>query len=518
MVHADFLITIGPDTPRLTLSKTIVAPHAAVATEQPLATLAAYDALKKGGNAFDAAVAASLVLGVTFHPAGGLGGDFFGMFYESKTGRVHCLNASGWAPSGLTLDLVKSRTNGQMPTYGPLTCVVPGMVAGVWETHRKLGTTEFSDLVRPAADYASQGFPAGEGFCRAVEGAYSDLSPEARAVFSPSGKPTTPGESIRQPALAKLLEAISQGGASAFYSGWPAERISRTLTDLGVPCTAEDFHDFKPEWVEPITLDYRGTRVYEVPPNSMGATSLLMLSILSETDLSKFGALSSDRIRVTADAALVAYAKRDEALGDPRFSRVDIKQFIGTRGRVGPLPPKVRSTDTTAFSVVDSEGNVVSGIQSLFHHLGSRVFVPECGIALNNRAAGFSTAGPNVVAPRKRPLHTLSSLILERDGRPYLAIGASGADYRPMQHVLFVTNAVDYSMAADKSVAHPRFLWTGGRTLIVEDGYQNASNSGYEVQKLPMPGRTGVCQAVEVGDTYRMAVCDIRGDGIPAGF
>ncbi|HZW84517.1 MAG TPA: gamma-glutamyltransferase, partial [Nitrososphaerales archaeon] len=166
----------------MTLSKTMVAPHAAAATEQPLATLAAYDALKKGGNAFDAAVAASLALGVTFHPAGGLGGDFFGMFYEAKTGRVHCLNASGWAPSGLTLDLVKSKSDGQIPTYGPLTCVVPGMVAGVWETHQRFGSMEFSDLVRPALDYAAQGFPAGEAFCRSLVGAYSDLSPEARAV------------------------------------------------------------------------------------------------------------------------------------------------------------------------------------------------------------------------------------------------------------------------------------------------------------------------------------------------
>lgn len=501
----------------MALSKTLIGEHAAVASEQPLASMTGYDVLKMGGNAFDAAVATSFALAVTFHPAGGLGGDFFGMFYEAKSGRVYCLNASGWSPSGLTLDLF-SRSPGQAPTFGPLTCVIPGLIAGVWEMHRKLGSAEFGDLVRPAARLAREGFPAGEGMCRSVASAYSDLSPDARQVFAPSGRPTTPGELIRQENLGRVIDGVAASGAEAFYSGWPSERIASALSAQGVPCEERDFRDYRPEWVDPLTLDYRGTKVYEVPPNSMGATNLLILKVLSETDLSGSGPLSRERIAATMKAVLIAYARRDEMLGDPRFGSIDLNSFFSSA--TGPARPRsrIRSGDTTAFSVADAEGNMVSGIQSLFFHFGSRVFVPECGIALNNRASGFSTTGPNRVEPRKRPLHTLSSMILERQGRPYLAIGTSGGDFRPLQHALFVTNSVDYSMPAEQIVAHPRFLWGGGKKLLIERGYAVPQGEAFEVEDLPMPGRTGVCQAVEVSDHFRKAVCDIRGDGVPAGF
>jgi gamma-glutamyltranspeptidase / glutathione hydrolase len=499
----------------LTLSKTVIGEHAAVASEQPLATFAGRDVLIDGGNAFDAAVATSFALAVTFHSAGGIGGDFFGMFYEAKSGRVHCLNASGWSPSGLTLELVKKSPRG-ISTFGPLSSVVPGMVAGVWEMHRKFGSKEFRDLLRPAIELASRGFPAGAGLCRAIAGAYSGLSPEARQVFAPRGKPTTPGELLRQEALARVISDVAANGADAFYSGWPADKIASSLTSLGVPCEAVDFRDYKPEWVDPLSLDYRGTTVYEVPPNSMGATTLLILKFLSESPIAKFGPLSKQRIGLTIRAALAAYARRDEMLGDPRFTPIDIDSFFSGAAPSAVSQSVINSGDTTAFSIADSEGNMVSGIQSLFNQFGSRVFIPECGIVLNNRATGFSTSGPNRVEPRKRPLHTLSSMILVREGQPYLAIGTSGGDYRPLQHAQFVTNSVDYSMPAEENVAHQRFLWGGGRTLLVEEGYELPDDGNYEITNLPMPGRTGVCQAVEVSRHHKKAVCDVRGDGIPA--
>ncbi|HYB07735.1 MAG TPA: gamma-glutamyltransferase family protein [Nitrososphaerales archaeon] len=500
------------------LSRTIIAQHAAIASEQPLASLAGYDILRAGGNAFDAAVATSFALAVTFHPAGGLGGDFFGVFYEARTGKVHCLNASGWSPSGLTLDLIKSEAGGRVPRSGPLTCVIPGSVAGVWEMHRRLGRSEFKGLLGAAVEFASKGFPAGEGLCRSVAGAYSELSEDTKRVFAPSGKLPAPGEWIRQEALGRVISEVAEVGPGAFYSGWPAEKMAAALTSLGVPCSTRDFGDYKPEWVDPLTLDYRGTTVYEVPPNSMGATSLLILKLLSGVDLSRAGPLSRERIELTIRAALTAYARRDETLGDPRFSKIDLDSFLSSGKTTASPRSRIRSGDTTAFSVADEEGNIVSAIQSLFQHFGSRVFVPECGIALNNRASGFTLSGPNKAEPRKRPLHTLSSLILEREGHPYLAIGTSGGDYRPLQHALFVTNSVDYSMSTEQNVAHPRFLWGGGRTVLVEQGYELPQDAGYEIQNLPMPGRTGVCHAVEVSPNFRKAVCDVRGDGVPAGF
>ena len=499
-------------------SKSIIAEHAAVASEQPLASLAGYDVLRRGGNAFDAAVATSFALAVTFHPAGGLGGDFFGMFYEAKTGMVHCLMASGWSPSGLTADLVESKAGGRIPLYGPLTCVVPGYVAGVCEMHRKLGRSEFSELVSASAEYADRGFPAGEGICRSTTGAYNDLPESAKRIFAPNNRPPTPGDWIRQEKLGKLISEIAEGGPKAFYSGWPAEKIREALEGLGVPTDISDFRSFAPEWVAPLKLDYRGTTVYEMPPNTMGATSLLILKLLSLGVLSKAGPLSRERIETTMEAALTAYARRDEMLGDPRFGKVDFDEFMSVRPGSGIRQARIGKGDTTAFSVADAEGNLVSGIQSLFHHFGSRVFVPECGIFLNNRGSGFSMAGPNKVEPRKRPLHTLSSMLLERKGRPYMAIGTSGGDYRPLQHALFVTNAVDYSMPLEQVVGHPRFLWGGGKSLLVEEGYERGGQQGFEIQWLPMSGKTGVCQAVEVSDHSRKAVCDTRGDGIPAGF
>ena len=498
--------------------KSLAAKHAAVASEQPIASRVGCDVLRDGGNAFDAAVATSYALAVAFHPAGGLGGDFFGMLYEARTGRVRCLNASGWSPSGLTLDYMLSAGGGRIPTTGPLSCVVPGFVAGISEMHRELGTQDFKELLAPSVRLAMRGFPAGAALCRSVTAAYQGLSKEARQTFAPGGKPPKPGEIIKQRKLGRLLSEISAGGPAAFYRGWPAESIVSFLDSLGVTWTPGDLADFKPEWVAPLKLDYRGTTVYEVPPNSMGATSLLILKLLAQGGPLPSDSLSKGRILRTMEAALFSYARRDKMLGDPRFSTVDVDAFLSPSRTPTFTPKRIRSGDTTAFSIVDSEGNMVAGIQSLFQHFGSLVFVPNCGLVLNSRASGFSTGGPNRVEPRKRPLHTLSSMILERDGRPYLAIGCSGGDYRPLQHALFVTNSVDYAMAAEENLAHPRFLWGGGNALIVEDGYDLPEGGKFVTQKLPFPGRTGVCHAVEISRRRRVAVCDIRGDGVPAGF
>ncbi len=498
--------------------KAMVAEHAGVASEQPLASLAGYDVLRRGGNAFDAAVATSLTLAVTFHPAGGIGGDFFGMFYEAKTGNVHCLMASGWSPSGLKPGVLESSPGGRVPLYGPLSCTVPGYLAGVCEVHRKLGSLDFGSLAAPAVEHALNGFPAGQEICASTTAALADLPDAAKKVFAPAGRPPIPGERITQPELGRVLSEVARDGPGAFYDGWPAEEIRETLTLLGVPTDISDFKDFEPEWVAPLAMDYRGTKVYEMPPSTMGATSLLILRILSQLPMKQTGPLSKERVESTMRAAVAAYRRRDEMLGDPHFTKIDMEAFFRVPPPPAPLASRISGGDTTAFSVVDGAGNLVSGIQSLFHHFGSRVFVPRCGIFLNNRGSGFGTQGPNAPGPRKRPLHTLSSMLLERDGRPYMAIGTSGGDYRPLQHALFVTNAVDYEMPLEQVVAHPRFLWGGGDLLLAEEGYEKGDTPGFKTQWLPMPGKTGVCQAVEVSATSKKAVCDLRGAGIPAGF
>ena len=501
----------------MVLSRTLIAEHAVVASEQPLASMAGYDILKRGGNAFDAAVATGFALGVTYHPAGGIGGDFFGMLYDAKADRVHCINSSGWAPSGVGPGLLASKGYETVPTYGPVSCVVPGFVAGIHAMHERLGALPFAGLLGQAEEYARHGFPAGDSLCRSTAATMEHFSPDTMKVFAPSGSAPVPGEWMRQDALADTIAEVAKGGPEAFYKGWPAESICEELNHLGVPAKLSDF-DFKPEWPAPITLDYRGTVVYEHPPNSMGATSLLILRILMDHEMKKTRPLSNERMTATMEAVEVAYRRRDEELGDPRFGKFDLAHFLRQEVAPGSPTKKLVGGDTTAFSVTDSDGNIVSGIQSLFNHWGSRVFIPKAGLMLNNRGAGFNTKGPNVIGPRKRPLHTLSSLLLSKEGRPTIGIGASGGEFRPLQHALFVTNIVDYGMSVENAVDHPRFLWRGGRSMIAEQGYEQMGSDRYDMEQLPFPGRTGVSQAVEASGRYRKGVCDIRGDGIPAGF
>jgi gamma-glutamyltranspeptidase/glutathione hydrolase len=501
----------------VTLSRVALFEHSAVASEQPLASLAGYQTLREGGNAFDAVAATAFALAVTFHPAGGMGGDFFAMAYEAKTGKVHCLNSNGWSPSGLTLDLIASKGEKGVPLFGPFSIVVPGFVGGVLELHKKFGSAETRKLLAPALSYAREGFPAGAALCRSIGLNLGSLSREAREVFAPSGRPPSPGEWIKQEKLGRVIASVIEGGADAFYKGWPAEKTSGKLTNLGVSTTMHDM-DFKPEWVQPLTFDYRGTTVHENPPSSMGATSLLMLKSLSQKDLKEASPASLERMKLTMEAAELAYERKSTMVGDPRFSSFNFHEFMKLGGSTHKGVQRLGSGDTTAFSVADREGNLVSAIQSLYHHFGSRVFVDECGMMLSNRGAGFSTDGPNKLEPRKRPLHTLSALLLSRRDEPLMAIGSSGGDYRPMQHALFVTNLVDYSMPLGQSIDYPRFLWSGGREVIAEAGYPTSGLPDYDIQPLAYPGATGVCHAVQVLARAKKAVCDVRGDGVPAGF
>jgi len=500
------------------LSRVAFFEHGAVASEQPLASIAGSEVLQGGGNAFDAAVATSFALAVTFHPAGGLGGDCFALVYEAKNGRVHCLNSSGWAPSGLTADLIKSKGEREVPVIGPYSAMIPGTVAGMAELNRKFGSLPLRKLLSPAISYAKGGFPAGNGICKAIAGTLGGMSDAAKKVFAPEGAPPSPGDWLRQERLGQVIETVSRGGAKAFYRGWPAEKICEELTRLGVETKLSDFSDFRPEWVEPLRFDYNGTTVNEVPPNSMGATTLLMLEYLSGAGTAKANPLSRERMELTLEAAEFAYARRDEMLADPRFGAIDLEEFMRLGTTIKPAQQRsLGERDTTTFSVIDREGNIVSVAQSLFHHFGSRVFVKDCGIMMNSRGAGFRLSGPNMLEPRKRPLHTLSCLLLDRGAGPEVAMGTSGGEYRPLQHTLFVTNIVDYGMTLEQSIDHPRFLWSGGRSVEAEAGYESQP-SGYDVKVVEYPGGTGACQGVEVLPAARKAVCDIRGDGLPSGY
>ncbi len=492
----------------------MVSKECSIATEHPLASLAGSDAMRAGGNAFDAAVAASFALSVVLPHLNGLGGDFFALFHEGRSGKVRCLNGSGWAPSGSTVEALRALGLSELPLFGPDSVVVPGMVGGVEELHHRFGRAEFAPLLRRAADLAEGGFPVSPGLARAVGRFQAALPPDALRVFGADGLGPEPGDLLRQGRLAERIREIADGGSEAFYRGPAAEEIADAVAAGGLEVGRDDFA-FSPEWVEPLAMTYRGQEVFEVPPNSMGAAALMILRLLEGARPPAPDSL--ERVTRLTEATRIALAAKDEFIGDPRFVGFDLERFLSSGRR--PRSSAVSEGDTTYFSVADGEGNLLSCIQSLFHPFGSKIYLKDSGFFLNNRASAFKLAGPNKVAPRKRPVHTLSALLLsKKEGEPpYLAMGTSGGEHRPQLHALFVSNVVDYSMDVERALSYPRFVWNGEETLV-ERGYRLGEGSAEGLRMVDYPSRQGVAQGIELTREGKKAVCDIRGDGEPAGF
>lgn len=497
--------------------KVMMAGGAVAATEHPLASMAACKAIERGGNAFDGAAAASFALAVTQPHLSGLGGDFFALLYHASEGKVLCLNSSGWAPSSMTVDGMRRSGREGVPLFGPGSAVIPGYLRGVHHMQRRFGVLEFSRTLEDGTRLAEEGFPIGPGLVRSLAAVGAELAPSARKVFGADGTLPAVGSVLRQPRLAATLREVARGGPEVFYGGGPARSIREAFASGGFEASEEDVASFEPEWTDPLRMPYGGSEVFEVPPNSMGATTLLMLKILEDDGIGRYGPATAERVGATVGAAKEAYAARDRMLGDPRFVGFDLEDFLGSRGAAG-AQRRIDEADTTYFAVADREGNLLSCIQSLFHHFGSRVFLEDCGFFLNNRGSAFAMAGPNKLEPRKRPLHTLSSLILFRDGRPTFAAGCSGGEYRPQQHALLVTNLVDHAMSLERAIDFPRFLWDGQAGLRVEEGYSGLEGLGAKHEVVAYPGPTGVTQGVELMEGCLKGVCDVRGEGLPAGF
>lgn len=496
--------------------KVITGNRAMAATEHPLASAAACRAMRGGGNAFDGAAAASFVLAVTQPHLGGLGGDFFGLFYSARERKVLCLNSSGWAPSSASVEGIRASGQETAPRFGPASVVVPGHVRGVYEMQRRFGNLDFTASLDDATRLASEGFPIGEGLVRSLSDLRGELSEEALRVFAGGGRVPSVGSTLKQRRLAETLGEIAAEGPDGFYSGRAGRAIRQAVSGEGISVSEDDLAAFEPEWCDPLVMRYGGAEVVEVPPNSMGATTLLMLKLLQEANLASLDPRSAERIGATVEVAKAAYAARDRELGDPRFVPFSLERFLSS-GRAPGTQKRIDRADTTYFAVADEEGNLLSCIQSIFHVFGSRVFLDGCGFFLNNRGSAFSMAGPNRVEPRKRPLHTLSSLILLGEGGPTVATGCSGGEYRPQQHALLVTNLVDYSMGLEEAIDFPRFLWDGRDTVRIEGGYNGLDALPMRYDLLRYPGPTGVAQGIELTEGGVKGVCDLRGEGLPSG-
>jgi len=464
----------------------VVTRYGIVATSHVQASVAGAKILERGGSAVDAAIAANAVLGVTEPMMNGMGGDLFAIYWESKTGKLYGLNASGWAPRGLTIAHVKAKDATEMPIQGIDSVTVPGAVAGWHALHERFGKMAWKDLFQPAISYADEGYPVPE----IIASYWKDSADwfandaEGRRVYLPGGKPPAVGQIFENHDLAKALRLVATNGADAFYKGAIARAIVKTSQSLGGTMAADDLAEFSPEWVEPISTTYRDWKVYELPPNGQGMAALEMLNIMETTPGSPDGPLSVAELHKKIEAMKLAYADLGRYNADTRFAKVPVKGILSkeyARDRAKLIDPGKANcqvaagappfSDTTYLSVVDREGNIVSLIQSNYEAFGSGIVVRGMGFVLQDRGALFSldAASPNALAPRKRPFHTIIPAFMER-GDQHIGFGIMGGANQPLAHAQFVSNVVDYGMNIQEAIETARFTVSpqSGCNIVIE--------------------------------------------------
>ena len=496
----------------------------AVAAEEPNAVLAGLKVLEDGGNAFDASIAVSAVLSVTMPYACGLGGDSFIMAMDSN-GKVRVLNGSGRSSRNVSFSDVKKMFSLQLPKRGPWIVTVPGLVDSWIQIYQEFCTIPLRKLLQPAINLARNGFPVSRGLAGAIRLAYSEewYSEGWAQVFLRGSNPLNIGDIIIQPTLADILDMLIRDGLSSFYTGSVARRLIDGLKGYGCLLDYEDFASHKSEWVNPIEIDYRGCRVYEIPPNSQGITTLILLNILEGYDLKSIGYYSSKHVNVLANASILAYEDRDKHVADPAYYKAPINQLLSksyASNRRNTIPNtsfKAESGDTTFFTVADKWGNIVGFIQSLFYPFGSLITVE--GVTFQGRGLGFSLDenSPNKFEPCKRPLHTLSILGF-KDQNGFGIIGCAGGNLRPQIHAQILSNIIDFKMSIAEAIDAPRVILTdwGLNKEVIYEGRIKPPNTGIKATSLPYySSATGVAQALYMRmNGLLQATADPRSDGV----
>ncbi len=451
----------------------VMAPRGAVATSQPLAAQAGLRILQDGGNAVDAAVATAATLNVVEPVMTGMGGDVFALIWNGSG--PHALNASGRAPAALTLDLLRSRGYTSMPYLGPLAITVPGAVAGWCEAVERYGRMSMADVLAPAIEYAEQGFPVSPIIARGWANSVAKLREYSGADgggYLIDGRAPRAGEVWRQPALARSLRGIAEGGRDAYYSGPIARAIAETVQAAGGVLTAEDLAANRPTWEAPISVDYRGVEMVETPPNGQGLAALIALGVARGWNLRELGFGTVETIHRLAEAMKIGWADALEYVADPSFAPAPLAEMLSadyaarraaevTHSQASSYPCGrfAAKSDTVYLTVVDADRNAVSFINSNYAGIGSGVVVRDWGIALQNRGANFSLdpSHANVVAPGKRPYHTIIPAMALRDGRPWLSFGVMGGFMQPQGHVQVLSNMVDFGMDPQAALDAPRW-------------------------------------------------------------
>jgi gamma-glutamyltranspeptidase/glutathione hydrolase len=521
----------------------VVTKFGIVSTPQFLASQAGAHILEEGGNAIDAAIAANAVMGVVQPYVNGIGGDLFAIYYEAKTGKVYGLNSSGWTPKALTIDYLKSKGVTEINRIGVETIDVPGAVAG-WDAMRtRFGTLTFGQLLAPAIYYAQNGFPLAERNARYWIAKSLLNQPGYKETYDIWPTAPAPGDLFRNPSLATSLRQIAEHGRDAFYNGPMTETMVKFLDAHGGTHTLEDFRDFQPEWVEPVSTTYRGWTVYELPPNGQGIAALSMLNIMEHFPMAQYGHNSVDALHVMIEAKKLAYVDMYKYVGDPRFTSIPVEELISKelaaqraqlidlhKAACQVVPSEVSAelnkhgNSTIYLSTIDKEGNIVSLIQSNYAGYGTGFVAPGLGFSFHNRGAGFQlTPGlPNSLAGHKRPLHTIIPAFMEK-GDMHIGFGIMGGWNQAQAHAQFVSNIVDYGMNVQAALEQPRFTKDTFEGCDVEmeetipaDIRAGLTQRGHEI-KLLEPFSFSVGQGAAVArDSSRQvnfAAGDPRSDG-----
>jgi gamma-glutamyltranspeptidase/glutathione hydrolase len=514
----------------------VLGTHGMVASEHPLVSQTGVDVLRRGGNAFDAALAMSALLPVVKPHRNHLGGDAYILAYPKAEGRVTAICAGGKAPAAATPE----RYPDGIPAHGGGAVAIPGLVDAWQEFHGRWCTMPMADLLGPAISYARDGFAVTRELALMVSmatGLFSKYPGLADALYV-DGAPPAFGSVLRQPSLADVLDAIASGGRAAFYEGPLAKRIAAGVQAAGGDMTADDLASHRADVLEPLSVDYRGHTVYETPPNSQGLILLEMLNLIEAYDLGAWGHLSPDAVHHMVEAKKLAFEDRHRFAGDPSRvpfepERLLTKEWAAERRtaidpqRARPAPAAAPTHDTTSFVVADADGNVCSFIQSIFAHWGSAVAIEGTGIIMNNRMCGFSLdpASPNVLAPGKRTMHTLNTYLVFRDGRPYIIGNTPGADFQVQTNLQVITGIIDYGLDPQAAIDAARWGDTPSGLLVEEEmpaeTQRELARRGHDVKPVPrVIAPMGRAQAIVIDPATGVMIAgsDARGEGTAAGW
>jgi gamma-glutamyltranspeptidase / glutathione hydrolase len=519
----------------------VMSADAMAATSQPLATEVALQTMRDGGNALDAAIAASATLSVVETYSSGIGGDCFILYHEAKTGKLHAINGSGAAPAAATLEALNARGHTEvMPEYGILPVTVPGAIDAWHSANQSLGNLPFGDLFKSAIKYARDGYAVSPIIASNWKNCESLLLETEAATNAclVNGKAPEAGSIHRQPDLANSLELIAKEGPDAFYRGALTEEIVRYSNSQNGLLSLYDFDRHRTDWVDPISSDYRGYKVCQIPPNGQGITTLMTLNALAKTDVSKHPHLSSDHIHLLSEAFTQAMAERDQFISDPKFSDLPIDQMLGDDlassmfnqiDMANAMSQPVQSAlpnhkDTVYITVVDKDRNACSFINSVFHSWGSGLIAGSTGINLQNRGAGFSLelGHFNQLEPFKRPMHTIIPSMVYKDDKPVLCFGVMGGQYQAMGQAYVLSNWIDYGMDIQESLDAARFFLYDGELAveppISNDVRDNLKSRGHNVIDSDGPHGGGQAIVIDWEKGTLQGGSDPRKDGMAAGF